>query len=211
MKIIKRVLLILFCCFLFVVLLFFGYYVIATKDAVLDEKKLFDYSYNVTVFDDFGTKIPSSSYIRKQRICLDELPSYVQHAFVDTEDKNFFTHHGFDYLRIAKAFIKNVGARSFKQGASTISQQLIKNTHLTHEKTLTRKFKEWKLTRQLEKRYTKNEILENYLSVIYFGHNCFGLASASQFYFGKTPATLTLGESCILAGLVKSPRSESVV
>lgn len=128
---------------------------------------------------------------------------------MDTEDKGFFKHNGFDIKRMAKAALKNMRARSFKEGASTISQQLIKNTHLSQEKTIKRKLKEIKLTRKLEKKYSKNEILEKYLNTIYFGHNCFGLESASEFYFGKQPQDLTLSDAAILAGLVKSPNNYS--
>lgn len=209
MKILRKVLLIFACGILVATTAFFGYYFFVTKDVSLDKEKLLTKSSDIVVCDAFDNVIPSANMQEKQRVSLKELPPHVQYAFIDTEDRNFFSHHGFDYPRIAKAFVKNLSARSFQQGASTISQQLIKNTHLSQEKTLKRKLQEWKLTRELEKRYSKRDILENYLSVIYFGHNCFGLHSASTFYFGKTPAELTLGESCVLAGLVKSPNNYS--
>lgn len=96
-----------------------------------------------------------------------------------------------------------------KEGASTISQQLIKNTHLSGEKTLKRKMIEWKLTRALEKEYSKDEILEMYLNTIYFGSNAYGIAQASEVYFGKAPSELTLEESAALAGLIKAPSAYS--
>ena len=137
------------------------------------------------------------------------MPLHVKQAFLNTEDRRFYQHHGFDYKRIAKACLNNAKSRSFKEGASTISQQLIKNTHLSQEKTLKRKLQERKLTKILEKNYTKDEILELYLNTIYFGHNCFGITSASQFYFDKLPSELTLSEGAILAGLVKYPNHYS--
>lgn len=88
-----------------------------------------------------------------------------------------------DVLRIGKAALKNIASFSFREGASTISQQLIKNTHLSGEKTIRRKLKEWKLTRQLEKNYSKEQILELYLNSIYFGHSAFGVGSAAQYYW----------------------------
>lgn len=209
MKIVKRTLLIFICLFLLVVSVFFGYYFAVTKNLRLSEEKLNRSGVNVTVYDVFGKELSAEYATQKQQIIPLALPKHVQYAFTDTEDKHFYSHNGFDYARIVKAFFKNLSARSFKEGASTISQQLIKNTHLSHDKTLKRKLQEWKLTRQLEKQYSKDEILETYLSVIYFGHNCFGIASASAFYFGKSPKELSLGEASVLAGLVKSPNNYS--
>jgi penicillin-binding protein 2A len=107
--------------------------------------------------------------------------------------------------RMAKAMLKNIKNGKASEGASTISQQLIKNTHLSSEKTYTRKIKEISLAMQMEKRLTKDEILENYLNVIYFGNNIYGIENASKFYFSKSASDLDLGESAILAGLIKSP------
>ena len=115
----------------------------------------------------------------------------MKNAFIDTEDRRFYKHGGIDLKGMARATKNNLIARSFKEGASTISQQLVKNTHLTQEKTIRRKLKELKLTLALEKRYTKDEILEKYLDSIYFGHNCFGIKSAAEFYFSKTPDELS--------------------
>ncbi|MDE7454045.1 MAG: transglycosylase domain-containing protein, partial [Clostridia bacterium] len=103
----------------------------------------------------------------------------------------------------------NLKAGSFKQGASTISQQLIKNTHLSNDKTIKRKLKEIKLTKKLEKRYEKNQILEMYLNTIYFGHKCYGLQSAAEFYFNKKAEDLTLTESATIVGLLASPNNYS--
>lgn len=106
---------------------------------------------------------------------------------------------------MAKAMLKNIKSRQTKEGASTISQQLIKNTHLSSEKTYSRKIKEISLARKMEKELSKDEILENYFNVIYFGNNIYGIENASKFYFSKPASELDLGESAILAALIKSP------
>ena len=108
-----------------------------------------------------------------------------------------------------KALFTNIASRSFKEGASTISQQLIKNTHLSNDKTITRKLNEIRLTKQLERAYSKDEILEMYLNTIYFGHHCYGLQSAAEFYFDKKAENLSLTESATLVGLLTSPNNYS--
>lgn len=205
MKLLGKLFKILFLLLLALVLFGLGYYYAVTRKESLQAQKLLFNEKSLTILDNQGEKVTASSLFFKQTTPYTQIPQHTVYAFVDTEDKNFFSHNGFDYKRMVKAAINNVGSHSFKEGASTISQQLIKNTHLTQEKTFKRKFKEWKLTRQLEKRYSKEEILERYLNTIYFGHSCFGLTAASEFYFGKTPDQLTIGESAVLAGLVKSP------
>ena len=186
------------------------YFAVVTKDAALDPKKLVLSDDKVEIFDaDDGIVKNASAFSPRETFRLETLPDKAKFAFVDTEDKRFYDHGGFDYKRMVKATLKNVRTRSFKEGASTISQQLIKNTHLSQEKTIERKLKEVKLTYQLEKKYSKDEILEKYLNTIYFGHSCFGLQSAAEFYFGKTPQELDLADAAILAGLIKSPNNYS--
>ena len=210
MKRIKK----LFSAFLFLcaalLLLAIGFYYSVTREVELSAEKLLLPENNVVLYDNLGERLTTQLLGgKREKTSYDCIPKNTALAFVDTEDKRFFTHRGFDARRIVKAVYKNVKTRSFEQGASTISQQLIKNTHLSQEKTLSRKLQEWKLTKTLEKRYSKEEILEKYLSVIYFGHNCFGLRSAANFYFGKSPEELDLADSAILAGLVKSPNNYS--
>ena len=150
------------------------YFAVVTKDAALDPKKLVLSDDKVEIFDaDDGIVKNASAFSPRETFRLETLPDKAKFAFVDTEDKRFYDHGGFDYKRMVKATLKNVRTRSFKEGASTISQQLIKNTHLSQEKTIERKLKEVKLTYQLEKKYSKDEILEKYLNTIYFGHSCF--------------------------------------
>ncbi len=189
------------------VLALFIYYFSVTAGVRLDPKKLNDSVQNVSVYDCHGQGIDLPQL--KKCACLSRLPSYVPNAFVAIEDKRFYSHSGFDYKRIGKAVLRNISTFSFREGASTISQQLIKNTHLSGEKTLKRKLKEMKLTRALEKKYSKEEILSLYLNSIYFGHSAFGIEEAASFYFQKSAEELTPAESATLAALVQSPNRYS--
>lgn len=186
-----------------------SFYII-TADATLQPEKLVDYTKTISVFDDNSNKIDDTSYTTKQKsVRIENLKDDTINAFIASEDRNFFKHNGLNYKRMLKALYKNVTSRSFKEGASTISQQLIKNTHLNSDKTISRKLKEIKLTKQLERRYDKERILEMYLNTIYFGHNCFGLQSAAGFYFGKPADELDLEQSATLVGLLTSPNNYS--
>ncbi len=210
MKALRKIFYILFLLLLALCLIGVGYYFAVTKGVSLQEEKLLLNDKSVYVYDNNAQKVENVGVIfQKQTALNSELPAHLKQAFIDVEDKRFYFHKGFDLKRMAKATLNNVKSHSYKEGASTISQQLIKNTHLTQEKTLKRKLKEWKLTRQLEKRYTKDQIIETYLNNIYFGHSCFGIRSASEFYFGKSPNELSLADSAILAGLIKSPNNYS--
>ncbi len=210
MKLIKLLFKIVFFGILLLAVFCIGYYFAVTNKANLSPEKLVLCEKNVTVYDYTGTETKSlSSAIKGQTARIQNTPRHIAQAFIDTEDKRFFTHHGFDTRRIIKACLVNLRTKSFHEGASTISQQLIKNTHLTQDKTVKRKLCEWKLTRLLEKNYDKREILERYLNVIYFGHDCFGIQSASAFYFGKDPKDLDVADAAVLAGLVKSPNNYS--
>ncbi len=183
---------------------------IITKDARLDESKLLNPNRNILIYDKDGNEITSANTSGNHKsVSLEALEKHTINAFIASEDRTFYSHNGLNYKRMLKAFYKNIVSRSFKEGASTISQQLIKNTHLSQEKTIKRKLNEIKLTLQLEKRYSKDEILEMYLNTIYFGHSCYGLQSASEFYFDKTADKLTLTESATLVGLLSSPNNYS--
>ncbi|MCD8373047.1 MAG: penicillin-binding protein [Clostridia bacterium] len=185
-------------------------YIGLTKDAELDENKLTNYSQSITICDNEGNEITNASLLSKRKsIQLEELQDDTINAFISSEDRTFYSHNGLNYKRMLKALYTNILSRSFKEGASTISQQLIKNTHLTGDKTIKRKLSEIKLTKKLEKKYTKDQILEMYLNTIYFGHNCYGLESASEFYFGKTADALTLEQSATMVGLLTSPNNYS--
>ena len=209
MKTYQKILISVGAVFLSLLLGFFVFYLCVTSGDNLDDEKLRFSLRSVRVLDKDGKELQIHSSKTVQTVSIEGLKPATKYAFVDTEDKRFYTHDGFDYRRILKAALTNLKRGSFSQGASTISQQLVKNTHLTQEKTLKRKLREFKLTKQLEKRYQKERILEKYLNTIYFGHSCFGISSASEFYFDKPPADLTISESAILAGLVRSPNNYS--
>lgn len=140
---------------------------------------------------------------------IETLPDYVVQAFVDVEDKRFYKHNGYDLKRILKAGVVNVKNGSKSQGASTITQQLIKNALLNNNKTYSRKIQEIILAIKLEKKFDKNEIMEMYLNTIYFGSNAYGIENASKIYFNKSAKDLTLNEACCLAGIIKSPAKYS--
>ncbi|MEE8638726.1 MAG: PBP1A family penicillin-binding protein [Candidatus Margulisiibacteriota bacterium] len=141
----------------------------------------------------------------RQVIPLSKISIQVQRAVIATEDPRFYSHHGLDFYGIFRAGIKNLIYGRIVEGGSSITQQLARNLFLTRKKTLTRKFAELILALQIERRYTKEEILELYLNQVYFGHNAYGIESAANLYFGKRAAELDLAESAMLAGLVRGP------
>ncbi len=136
---------------------------------------------------------------------LDDISENLINAVISVEDKNFYNHQGFDYLRIAKAMALNIKSKAIVQGASTISQQYIKNMYLDFDKTWSRKLEEAFLTLELEVHYDKDEILEGYLNTINFGAGNYGIMNASNYYFNKDAKDLTLEEAIILAGIPKNP------
>jgi penicillin-binding protein 1A len=148
----------------------------------------------------------------RSHVGLQDIPSTVVNALIATEDKDFHSHWGVDAIRFIKAQIKNLIALRFTrgEGASTITMQLSRNLYLGHEDsnvfdTVTRKIREFITAVQLERNFTKEEILEFYLNVVYFGRGAYGIGSASQVYFGKSPAELSLGEAATLIALLKGP------
>lgn len=191
-------------CIVFAVLVFSCaiYYHATTYSVALDSNKLNFSNSNLKIFDKNLKQITTknNAYIK-----FNELSSNTTNAFVCAEDKRFYTHNGIDYIRIGGAIISNLKSKSFSEGASTISQQLIKNTLLSNEKTINRKLKEFKLARTLEKKYSKEEILEMYLNNIYFGNGAYGIENASNYYFGKSAKNLSLAESALLAGTINAP------
>ena len=141
-------------------------------------------------------------------VSLDEISPYLIDATLSTEDKHFYYHIGFDYLRIGKAIIKNISSRSLSEGASTITQQYARNLYLNYEKTWKRKIDEAVLAFELETHYTKDEILEGYLNTINYG-GIFGIENAAKYYFNKSSKDLDLAEAAMLAGIPQSPSNYS--
>jgi len=138
-------------------------------------------------------------------VTIDKIPAHTKNAFIAIEDKRFYEHNGIDIVRIGGAIIRNIKDGKYSEGASTITQQLIKNTMLESEKTLKRKFTEVALAQKLEQIWTKDQILEAYLNKIYFGNNIYGISSAAKYYFEKEVPSLTIKESAILASIINAP------
>ena len=147
----------------------------------------------------------------KKWVNLNDISPDLKDATISIEDKNFYNHFGFDYLRIIKSLYLNVKTKSITAGASTISQQYVKNLYLDFNQTWKRKIEEALLTLNLEVHYTKDEILEGYLNTINYGQGNFGIQSASEYYFDKESKDLTLEEAIILAGIPKSPENYNPV
>lgn len=138
-------------------------------------------------------------------VSISELQPSTVYAFISAEDARFFEHEGVDVIRIAGAIVADIKAGSYVQGASTISQQLIKLSHLTSEKTISRKAEEAALAYEMERQYSKEDILEMYLNYVYFGGGYYGIEAAAEGYFGVHASDLTLDQSAMLAGILKSP------
>lgn len=172
----------------------------------LDKSLLPTASAKPVFYDINGEKI---EYLTDDYVLPDQIPDDLKNAFIALEDKRFYSHKGYDPIRIGGAIISNIKSRSVKEGASTITQQLVKNTHLGNERTINRKLKEIAIARKLEKEYSKDEILAMYLSVIYFGNGAYGVKQASRLYFDKEISDLSLQECATLAGIVKNPRKYS--
>ena len=191
--------LLLFIIFIFIIanLSFYAYAFITPKFNIYTKN-------NITYYDRYLNNI-FEERINDDYAKLNNISPYVKQAIVSVEDKNFYNHKGFDYLRIIKALFINITSGKIKQGASTISQQYVKNLYLTFDKTLKRKIKEALLTIELETHYTKDEILEGYLNTINFGSGTTGIKEASNYYFNKEPIDLTLEEATLLVGIPKNP------
>lgn len=172
----------------------------------LDLNKLTQLKQTTVVFASDDTPI-GNLYGTENRVLvrLEEVPEKVQNAFIAAEDQRFYQHRGVDPVRIFGALWHDIKTGTLAQGASTITQQLIKLTHLTSEKTFSRKAQEMWLAWQLERKMDKEEILECYLNVVYFGNGAYGIGAAAEKYFEKDVQDLTLAEGALLAGVIKSP------
>jgi len=173
----------------------------------VDQAKLRDYRPpQVTrVVDRNGVLIGEIFSERRTFVPYEDIPAHVENAFLAAEDADFYRHEGMDYVGMVRALVANVRARSLKQGASTITQQVVKNFLLSPERTFERKVQELILARRIEQLLDKSEILELYLNDIYLGHGRYGIEEASRFYFGKSITEIDLGQAALLATLPKSP------
>ncbi|MFC0271642.1 PBP1A family penicillin-binding protein [Metabacillus herbersteinensis] len=173
----------------------------------LDDKKLKD-SFSSKIYDVNGDEITEVGQEKRIYVPYDEIPEVLEQAVLATEDTRFYEHNGVDFIRIGGAFIANVQEGFGAEGGSTITQQVIKNSLLSTEKTITRKVQELWLAFQLEQKYSKQEILEMYLNKIYFPGNTYGVAKAAESLYGKENLKeLELHEAAMLAGLPQSPNN----
>ena len=158
------------------------------------------------IYDSAGNELANiHATENRMPVKIEQIPIALQQAFVAIEDNRFYEHNGVDPRGLARAVYENLRQNEIAEGGSTITQQLAKNAYLTQERTLKRKIQEVFLALQLEKQYTKQEILELYLNQIYFGQGAYGVQAAAKTYFGKDIEQLNLSECAMLAGIPKSP------
>lgn len=190
---------------LFLVIIVFLYY---AKDLPrpekFGEKQLFQ---STKIYDRTGTTLLYEMYGEEKRtvVTLDQVPEHLKLAILAAEDSNFYHHFGLDLAAIGRAIITDLKIGRPLYGGSTISQQLIRSSYLSTEKSINRKVKEIILTLELERKYSKDQILELYLNQVPFGNNTYGIEAASQTYFGKSVKDITLSEAATLAALIQKP------
>jgi 1A family penicillin-binding protein len=207
-KIILWVLGVCFLLFVLMILSALGLFVWYAKDLPRPEKfterkfvestKIYDRTGKVLLYEMYGEE-------KRDIIPLSEMGDYVKEAVISTEDANFYNHHGIDFSGIIRAFKLDLKNMNLAYGGSTISQQLIRSTFLTLDKSVSRKIKEIILTLELERRYSKDQILEWYLNQIPMGVNIYGVQAAARTYFQKDAKDLTLAEAATLAAIIKGP------
>ena len=183
-----------------------GFYLVPKWEEGYDPAKFVNYQQSLILKDKYGNDL---SYLygfeNRIEISIETLPEFVKQAFVAAEDARFYSHIGIDPQRIAGAVIEDIRSGGYSQGASTITMQLIKNSHLTSEKVMSRKMQEAWLAIKTESLFTKDEILEMYLNFIYFGNGAYGIEAAANAYFNKHAKDLNLSEAMLLAAVIKSP------
>ncbi|MFQ6079559.1 MAG: transglycosylase domain-containing protein, partial [Thermodesulfobacteriota bacterium] len=157
------------------------------------------------VYSDDGRLIHQFFIENRTPISLDEVSQHLKNAIIAVEDSRFYEHRGIDLKGIVRAYLRNLRTGKVAEGGSTITQQIVRTILLDTETTLSRKIKEALLAWRLERRFSKEQILEKYLNQVYFGSGAWGVESAAQTYFGKSASNLNLEESAFLAGLVQSP------
>ncbi|MBI1971386.1 MAG: transglycosylase domain-containing protein [Candidatus Wildermuthbacteria bacterium] len=165
---------------------------------LIQPTRIYDRAGEVLLYEIYGEE-------KRELVSLRDVPRHAQDAVVAIEDANFYKHFGVDFRGVARSFLVNLRLRAPAQGGSTISQQLIRSSLLTKKKTLERKAQEIILAIELERRYSKEQILEFYLNQIPFGSNAYGIGAASRVFFNKAPAELSLAESALLAATIKAP------
>jgi penicillin-binding protein 1A len=159
----------------------------------------------VTVLSADGQVIQKLGPATREKVASGQMPQLVERAFIAAEDRRFYQHDGIDPTGIARAMLRNLRQGSVEEGASTITQQLARTVFLSQDRTIIRKLKEAALAGKLERQLSKQQILEEYLNVVYLGSSAYGVADAAWIYFSKTPAQLTLPEAALIAGLPPAP------
>ncbi len=169
--------------------------------------QLDNYNRNIVtqVYSSDGHVIKTFQTFHYEQVSIKEIPQYLKDAIISTEDKNFYTHDGYDILGIARSIIVNIMNKKASQGASTITQQLARILFLSNEKTITRKVKEIQIAARIEKTISKDKILEMYLNNVYLGSGAYGVGAAASTYFNKDLSQLTLAECALIAGLPQAP------
>jgi penicillin-binding protein 1A len=176
-----------------------------------DVKSLENYTppLNTRVLAADGSPIASFGEQRRMLVAYKDIPKVFEQALVSVEDANFYHHNGIDLQGIARAVWHDVTSMSFEEGASTLTQQLARNLFLKPDKTMHRKLQEMKLAMEIERHYSKQEILTLYCNQVYMGHGRYGVEAASRYYFGKPAREMSLPEAALLAGLIQRPESLS--
>ncbi len=169
-----------------------------TEKPFIESTKIFDRTGEILLYEMYGEE-------KRELVPLSRIPSHLKEAVIATEDANFYSHFGLDIRGIARSALINLKLRSPSYGGSTISQQLIRSSLLTHEKTIMRKVREVVLAIDLERRYSKDEILEWYLNQVPFGPNVYGVSVASKYFFNKSIEDISIEESAVLAALIQAP------
>jgi len=182
-----------------------GYLALVQGVPQIEEIKTYQPSISTEVYADDDTLIGEFRVEKGDYVKISAVPEHLIKAVVAVEDSRFWYHRGVDILGILRALSKDIRAGRFKEGASTITQQLTKVVFLSPERTIVRKLKEIVLAMRIEKNLSKEEILELYLNKIYFGHGAYGIEMAARAYFGKTVSDLNLSEAALLCGLIKAP------
>ena len=186
--------------------LIFGYVISEVKNfSGIENLKRFQPSIPTKIYDVNGELVAELFHEKRELISFEMLPRNLINAFLSAEDRDFYKHFGIDFTAIIRALIKNVAAGKIVQGGSTITQQLAKRLFTTGERTFARKALEAILALQIEKKYSKEEILEMYFNQIYLGHGCYGVASAAKLFFDKEVKYLNVAESAILSALPSAP------
>lgn len=204
MKIIKHFVKISFCFMILITIVIIIMYVYALSLPKIDINNI----NNITIYDD-KEEIVFSGNGNKEWISLEKISPYLINSTIYTEDKRFYIHPGFDFLRIIKSMYVNITNKNLSEGASTITQQLARNLFSNFDKTWERKLKEAWYAFRLEINYSKDEILEGYLNTINYGNGVLGIENASHYYFNKSAGDLTLAEASMLSGIPKSPNAYS--